>query len=65
MTETNHIYETEVNMIMFNRIKLERLKRAYDQAVYTELETFIFERTEYDVGYVKYLIEYLTRRFEQ
>lgn len=45
--------------IIFDRPKLKRLKKAYDQAVKENKTSFMFEGNELVVGYAKYLIEYL------
>jgi hypothetical protein len=46
-------------MVEFNKDKLIKFKKAYDKAT-DELKTvFTFEGNEYDLGYAKYLIEYL------
>jgi hypothetical protein len=43
----------------FDKKKLTKLKRLYNQAVAEKKEIFIFEDKELLVSYAKYLIEYL------
>ena len=50
-------------MIVWNRPKFERLKKAYAQAVEEEAEEFTFDSNVFVTGYAKYLIEYLELRF--
>ena len=46
-------------MLSFDRPRLERLKRAYQEALETGKDTFWFDEREILVTYAKYLIEYL------
>lgn len=49
-------------MISFTPRKIKRLKRAYKLALGLGLEVFTFEDHEYDIGYAKYLLEYLEQQ---
>lgn len=46
----------------FDRPKLKRLIKARDEAEKAGEKQFTFEGHEVDVGYAKYLIEYLDQR---
>ena len=46
-------------MLSFDRPRLERLKRAYNEALEAGKDTFWFDEREVLVTYAKYLIEYL------
>lgn len=54
----------EIETVMWTRPKLNRLKKAYTQAVADNADTFWFENHEYVVGYAKYLIEFLESKIE-
>lgn len=49
--------------IEFNAGKLSKLKKQYKSAKDGGKDTFMFEGHELDVGYAKYLIEYLETQF--
>jgi hypothetical protein len=68
---TNNSDAVEVH---FNRDKMLRLKKGYEQALkdcaeynfstkQTNESTFTFEGNEYVVGYAKYLLQYLETQF--
>ena len=48
-----------MKQITFDKAKLKRLKLAYQKAVDTGAESFIFDGDEYLTAYAKYVIEYL------
>jgi hypothetical protein len=51
--------------INFDYAMFKRFKKAYNKAT-KELKTvFIFEENEFDLGYAKYLIEYLELNFKK
>jgi hypothetical protein len=50
--------------ITFTAGRLIEFKTAYHTAVAAGRETFSFDGNLYDIGYAKYLIEYLEDRFE-
>jgi HEPN domain-containing protein len=45
--------------------KFRRLKKAYENAVKRQQDTFTFEGHEFVQGYAKYLIEYLDAQFQR
>jgi hypothetical protein len=52
------------NEISFNPTNFKELKRLYFQAVKEGKESFMFEGHEVLTSYAKYLIEYLSSRFD-
>lgn len=50
-------------VIEYDRPKYLRLKRAYQLAVNSNQESFMFEGNEYVTNYAKYLIEYLESNY--
>jgi hypothetical protein len=48
-----------VEMIDFTPEKLKKFKKAYQRAVDKKSDIFIFDGSEFVVGYAKYVIEYL------
>jgi hypothetical protein len=46
-------------VIKWTKARVDRLQKAYDKAVSSKAETFIFEENEYLTAYAKYLLEYL------
>lgn len=50
---------SEKQSVVFDILKRERLRKAYNDAVEKRLDQFTFEGQEYITGYAKYLLEYL------
>ncbi len=51
--------------VNFTPEKLRRLKVAREEAVQAKKDSFVLDGDEYDVGYAKYLIEFLEEKFGQ
>lgn len=51
--------------VTFDEEKLRRLKKAYDEAVKNQKDSFFFDGQEYLTSYAKYLIEFLTTKFKK
>lgn len=50
--------------VNFDKEKLARFKIAYEIAVESNVDVFVFEGQEYLVSFAKYLIEYLTLKLK-
>lgn len=51
--------------VEFDADKYHGLRRAYATAVDDNQDRFLFEGNEYATSYAKYLLEYLTTKFEK
>lgn len=49
--------------VMFTAASFSRLKDAYANAVEHDLESFVFDGSEWLTNYAKYAIEHLSRKF--
>lgn len=57
--------EAGATPVNFTKAKLERLKKAYNQAAQSSQLEFKFEGLDYVTAYAKYLIEYLDQVFNR
>jgi hypothetical protein len=51
-------------MIEFDQAKTRRLRDAYEAAVASQQQTFMFDGQEYVIGFAFYLLEYLASKFQ-
>ena len=51
--------QSENTRVIFEKEKLQSLKKHYNDAINSKSEIFTFDGVEYLVSYAKYLIEYL------
>ncbi len=47
-------------VIQWTPEKFKRFKKSYAKAVESDVQSFVFEGSEFVTGYAEYLIEYLT-----
>jgi hypothetical protein len=53
---------SSLERVTFDKPKLERLKKVYENARSDGAETFVFEGKEYLTDYAKFLIEYIEHK---
>ena len=49
--------------LKFDKIKLQDFKKAYENALQSNKQSFFFEEKEFILDYAKYCIEYLENKF--